>query len=209
MDNDLIVLVADRHMEGAFTGLMSNPEKLGIRRIEPQIRIHPGRDPGCRTTAAEFLRPFLRSNRHAIVAFDRHGCGSDLMPVDIQSKVELQLSRNGWEQRSRVVVIDPELEAWVWAPNRHVSRMLGWGDDFGRLRAWLNGRGLWPSGHSKPLDPKQAMETAMRHAPNRKRPRRSSALFEGMANSSNPQCCNDSAFARLRDTLRAWFPAEN
>ena len=206
MDRDLVVLVADRHMERAFKGLLSQQEKFGIRNIDYQILTHPGHDPGCRTQAVELLRPFLSSSNYAIVAFDYHGCGSSLMPAEVQSKIERQLFVNGWEKRSHVVVIDPELEEWVWAPSPHVSRALGWGDNFGNLRRWLHDRGLWPSGRSKPIDPKRAMETAMRNAPGDKRPRRSSTIFERIAKSSDPMSCRDSAFSQLRETLQAWFP---
>ena len=193
-------------MEGAFNGLLSRPEKFGIRNIDYQILVHPKRDPGCRTQAVEFLRPFLSSSNYAMVAFDHHGCGSSLIPTKIQSKVGRLLFVNGWEKRSHVVVIDPELEEWVWAPSPHVSRALGWGNNFSDLRRWLHDRDLWPSGQSKPIDPKQAMEAAMHNAPGANRPRRSSAIFERIANSSDPMSCRDSAFSQLRETLQAWFP---
>ena len=75
-ERDLIALVADRDMEQALQGLLTEPNRLGTRPVKHEIRIHPERDPGCRVGAVEFLRPFLRSSRYALVAFDLDGCGS-------------------------------------------------------------------------------------------------------------------------------------
>ena len=205
---DLVVLVADRHMEQAFIGLLEKPNRLNIRDIEFRIYVHPRHDPGCRLQAVDFLRPFQQSSRYALVAFDRAGFGSELPPDQIQDDVERKLSLNGWKQRCQVIVIDPELETWVWMRSAAVSQALGWDTEFNALEQWLRNRNLWPSGQPKPIDPKEAMEAAMRHAPASKRPRRSSALFKRIATSAQLSACCDPAFVHLRETLHSWFPQE-
>ncbi len=205
-ENDLIALVADRDMEQALHGLLTEPKRLGTRPVKHQIRIHPGRDPGCRVRAVEFLRPFLSSCRYALVVFDLDGCGSGADRLGTQSLVQDRLMRNGWADRCKVVVIDPELESWVWAPSHNVSEALGWGPDFGSLRSWLRDRELWPADKPKPPDPKRAMRTAIRNAQPDRRPRLSATLFDRIARASHPRNCNDPALVEMRETLRSWFP---
>ena len=111
----LVVLVADRDIEETLAKLFRRPESLGLGSFRFEIRRHPGRDAGCRADAANFLRQFLRASRYALVVFDRDGSGSTLSREEIEGALEDSLWRNGWEDRAGAVVIDPELEAWVWA----------------------------------------------------------------------------------------------
>jgi hypothetical protein len=62
------------------------------------------------------------------VLFDYYGCGAEheMAPEEIEDEVEEKLSRSGWEDRARCVVIDPELEVWVWSDSPEVDRCLGW-----------------------------------------------------------------------------------
>lgn len=200
---DLFVLSADREMANVLAGLLARPMDLGIRRVEFDIERHLNRDSGCRTGAVEYLRPFLRSYRHALVVFDRDGCGSNLRREEIQQRLGNNLGRNGWQDRARVVVIDPELEVWIWANSTVVSRALGW-DSYRELRHWLASRGLWPQGSVKPNDPKKAMEQAMRS----RRAQISPRLFRKLADKMDFSGCRDLAFNELRATLRTWFPPE-
>lgn len=203
---DLFVLVADSSMEQAFEGLLAQHDKLHIRRIRYDIEVHPNHDAGCRTDAVEMLRPYITGYRYAMVVFDHDGCGQEsLRRQQIQQDVEKDLERNGWENRCKAVVIEPELESWVWAPSGEVSEILGWGSDFRALREWLQARGLWSDNEPKPSDPKRAMEKAMR----RTGVRRSATLFKRIADTSQPESCEDPAFVELRETLQGWFPLGN
>lgn len=100
----LVALVADRDIEESLAKLFGRPEHLGIRPFRFAITRHPDRDAGCRAHAANFLRQFLRSYRHALVVFDRDGCGSPSTREEIERTVERDLSRNGWERRAHAVV---------------------------------------------------------------------------------------------------------
>ena len=199
---DLFVLAADRDMANALEGLLSRSGDLGIRDVAFDVRRHPDRDSGCRTGSVEHLRPYLNRYDHALIVFDRHGCGDDRPRQDIQRYVEDGLARNGWERRAKAIVIDPELEAWTWSTSPAVSRILGWGDQYSALRRWLESQKLWPRGRSKPPDPKKAMRKAMQN----KRVRRSSRQFSGLAKDVDFNGCQDPAFNELRQTLQAWFP---
>ena len=202
---DLYVLVADQDMLETMTSLLSRPESLAIRRISYAVDKHLQRDAGCRTDAARRLRPFIRDCRYALVVFDKHGCGrDDYSREDIQIEVETDLSDNGWQDRSRAIVIEPELEAWVWSASNHVPRTLGWDNNYDELKQWLEDIDLWPPGAPKPSDPKEAMRAALRE----KKRRVSSALFGRLAGSVTLRGCEDPAFTELVDTLRSWFPPE-
>lgn len=202
---DVFALVADKSMEQAFEGLLAQHEELRIRQIRYDIEVHPNHDAGCRKNAVGMLRPYITGYRYALVVFDHHGCGSRASRKNLQQEVQENLERNGWENRCKVIVIEPELENRVWAPSGKVSEILGWGSDFRALRKWLQTRGLWSDNDPKPSDPKRAMQEALRY----KRVRRSSTLFKRIANISQLQDCRDPAFIELRETFQDWFPADS
>lgn len=200
---NLIVLASDKHIAASLEILIGQRHAdLGISPITFDVRRHPESDPGCRTKAVEFLRPFINQYSRALVVFDQKGCGSGSPREEIQDGVETALSRNGWAERSKAIVIAPELESWVWSPAEDVARALGWGRDFAPLRNWLGTRGLWPARRFKPAEPKEAMEQALRH----KKKVRSSALFRELAASVQFTGCRDAAFVELQGVLRTWFP---
>ena len=202
---DLYVLVADQDMLETMMSLLSRPESLGIRRISYAVDKHLQRDAGCRSDAARHLRPFLGDYRYALVVFDKHGCGrDDDSREDVQIEVEDDLFRNEWRDRSRAIVIEPELEAWVWSASNHVPRALGWDNNYDELRQWLEDIDCWPPGAPKPSEPKEAMRAALR----KKKRRISSALFGRLAKSVTLRGCEDPAFEEFTHTLRSWFPRE-
>lgn len=202
----LVVLVADKQMEFAIRGLLSRHHALAIREIEATVYRHPNSDPGCRKEAHNFLRPFHSDFHHALVLFDRHGCGRSEAPVkELQREVEEQLQRTGWDDRARCVVLDPELEVWVWSDSPEVNSCLGWQDRDVPVQEWLKEQGLWdPVDAPKPAAPKDALEVALREVgiP------RSAAVFEKLARRVSVNRCTDESFGRLRTILQEWFPLE-
>lgn len=199
---DLYVLVADQDMVEALDGLLANHARLGIRPIDYAIAKHLQRDPGCRTDASQYLRGRIHDYHHALVVFDRNGCGDDSSREEIQRTVERDLETNGWRDRSRVVVIDPELESWVWNGSNEVPKVLGWPGAYEQIKAWLVDEELWPSSSSKPPDPKKALRAVLR----KRRKHVSSRLFGELARSITVRRCQDPAFAALTEILHHWFP---
>ena len=199
---DLFVLVADLDMEQTVRGLLARPESLEMAPMKFDVRRHPRRDSGCRTGAVEYLRAVLRSYSHALVMFDLHGSGSHRSREETGHEIEDALSRNGWDGRAKAIVIEPELEAWVWADSEKVPQVLGWNKKYAELRRWLREQGLWPNGSHKPPDPKEAMERAMQES----RSRRSSRKFFELANVISLKRCRDPSFNDFKQTLRTWFP---
>lgn len=201
---DLIALVADIDAENALRGIFSRPQSLGIRPITERIDRHVQRDSGCYRNAPEYLRPFVGQFRRALVVFDQHGCGHDEVPRDqLEADVEERLARNGWADRAAVIVVAPELEAWVWSDSPIVARVLGWRGEMRRLQEWLQSNGLLGAGRGKPLDPKVCFLRALRQA----RRGYSAILFRRLAEQVSLERCTDPAFLKLKETLRHWFPA--
>ena len=203
---DLYVLVADLDMLQTMEMLLNHGESLGIGAIDYDVARHLQRDPGCRVDASRYLRHRICHYRYALVMFDREGCGHDAAREAIQEEVEKGLARNGWSNRSKAIVIDPELEAWVWSESRGVPEVLGWGADYVGLRNWLKSQDLWPGDCPKPPEPKKAMLAAMRHQRVKRSSRKFSALTTKIAVDGSLSNCQDPAFNELRDTLRRWFP---
>ena len=200
------MLVADQDMVETLEALLERPMSLGIRPIQHVVDKHLQHDPGCRTDASESLRHHLNHYRRALVVLDKHGCGREnASREDIQREIERNLAANGWSDRAKAVVIDPELEAWVWTGSPNVARVLGWPRGYEHLKAWLVRRGQWLDGSAKPPCPKAAMEAVLRETgvP------RSAALFGEMARRVTLHRCQCPAFAELRSTLQRWFSQED
>ena len=123
--------------------------------------------------------------------FDRNGCGDDASREEIQHDVERDLEENGWRGRSKVVVIDPELEPWIWNASNRISVMLGWnGGGYKDMKASLVDQGLWLANSSKPEEPKRAMRAVLRKGQRHA----SSKLFGDLAGSITLRGCRDPAF---------------
>ena len=205
-ESDLVVLVPSEPEHQVLQALLTTRRpSLGIRAVRCLgVFVHPRRDAGCYREAPDFLRGFARRAQYALVIFDHHGCGRDAVPAEsIAEETEGRLARSGWEGRARVVVVEPELEAWVWSDSPGVADVLGWQGRQPALREWLEDRGLWRRCDPKPHDPKCALKEALDethgHYP--------SALYSDLAARVSLNRCIDPAFRRLKATLREWFPA--
>lgn len=201
---DLIILAADKNIDYGLRGLLSRPAALGTQAIDADILVHPRRDPGCLREAHDFLRPFQRDFRRALVVFDREGSGREGHSGDaLEQEVRTRLSASGWDDRAEVIVPDPELEVWVFANSPHVERCLKWPYGRGTIRRWLERQNRWEEGRPKPDAPKEALERALREI----RQPRSSALYECLGRRVSVRGCEDRAFNKLTTTLAGWFPA--
>lgn len=189
---DLIILVADHNAEHALLGLLRRPDALGIREVQFDIRVHPQRDPGVYRRAPEFLRPFIRQYRYALVLLDREGSGAERAGAErMRSAVQERLERNGWEGRCQVIVLNPELEAWVWVDDPAVAKALQ--ISLQDLRNLLR--------EGKPPRPKETLENLLEE----RRIPRSSSLYEDLASQVDFRKCADPAFHLLWETLQRWF----
>jgi hypothetical protein len=201
---DLVVLVADKDMEQAMIRLLQRAASLGIAAPTHDIYTHPNRDNGCRTAGHELLRPFTSRCRHALVVFDREGSGGEALDrAELERRVEAQLAANGWGDRCAALALDPELEVWMWVDSSELDRVIGWEGAALPVRDWLRSQGFAIGADGKPLRPKEALRSALRHA--RKQP--SASLFAALASRANLSRCADPSFLRLKSILQRWFPA--
>jgi hypothetical protein len=190
-------------MEAAVTGLLSRHKALRIREVGFEIYRHPGHDAGCRTQCHTFLRSFCNQFEYAIVILDREGSGRDqTAPQELESQLEDQLARNGWGGRASVIVLDPELEIWIWGSSLEIDQVMGWSGRVPSLRQWLVEEGYISTADAKPSRPKEAFRHALRFV--RKQP--SSSLFLKLAQRASFKECTDRAFVKLKNRLAAWFP---
>jgi hypothetical protein len=131
---DLIVLAADKSMKLVLEALLARAAHLRLRSITFDAFSHPENDPGVRLRAHSFLRGQLGNYGYAVALCDRCGSGSKETHSreTLEKRIEGGLQSNGWENRSAAVVIDPELENWMWGD---------WGTSSNALR-WTNARSL-------------------------------------------------------------------
>lgn len=203
---DLVAYVADKHQEATLRGLLSRRQSLEIRAPTTEIYVSTGHDPDCRRQGPQFLRVFQRQFRFALLMLDHQGSGAEsLSALDLEAELQHRLDASGWQDRSTVVVIEPELEAWVWSPSPQVDAVLGWQGRIPSLRQWLSDEGLIGLNDPKPRDPKTALHRALRAV--EKRP--SAAIYQQLAEKVSLRHCQDRAFQKLWQSLQKWFPSDS
>ncbi|MBI2194836.1 MAG: hypothetical protein HYU36_22880 [Planctomycetes bacterium] len=199
---DLLVLVSDRNMEAAVSGVLSRPKAIGIRALVVDVRCHAERDAGCRVSGVDFLRTFVGQYRHSLLMFDLEGCGQEEKRAnEIEVELERALASSGWSHGAGVIVLDPELEVWVFGDLPHVEAELGWKGRSPSLKCWLLKQGFLAEGASKPGRPKEALEAALREV----RKPRSSVLYQSLAGKVSMDRCSDRAFLKFKAILKDWF----
>ncbi len=207
---DCIFLLADKNMEAAFIGFFTRPQfhmTLGIREFEfdPQqdIIVEPGNDPGVYTRAHQLISPYLRTHRYAVVVLDNAWEGSPGVEK-IHSNIKTNLITTGWDKENCVViVIDPELETWILQDNQNVADAFRFKQDVS-LRQWLQNKGLWNNTDTKSVDPKKAVEAALKVS----RIPRSSAIYKNITGQVSVKRCVDPAFHSLCSIMQQWFPLD-
>jgi hypothetical protein len=219
---DCVFLVADSHMQAAFTSFLSlehKAQKLGcgpFRFNAESDLVLAGNDPAVHRRGHELLRPYLRTHRYAVLALD-FAFGHQLQPSEITSELTKNMQGVGWDlSRFVVILIVPELEQWFWQDDPSVQEEVLLRDlspaeraAQGSLRAFLASQSdghhsLWPPDQPKPRDPKEAMQRAMVAFRRRSSP---PAIFGEVFRRVSVTRCQDPAFCTLRTALATWFPA--
>lgn len=208
---DCIFLLADTNMHAAFEGFFSRPgfhKSLGCGEFDfdPRldIKVAAGdNDSGLYTRGHELLRTFHQTYRRAVMVLDAEWEGSPSAEA-IKEHITRQIQTTEWENGTfRVIVIDPELENWIWQRNDHVARGLGF-DSMQVLMEDPDIQRAWPKDSPKPNQPKDILELLLR----KRRIPRSSAIYRKITSQVSVRNCQDTAFQELTCTLRTWFPSE-
>lgn len=156
--SDLIVLTADLDMENAMKGVLTRHQSLAIRQISTNIVRHPQHDPGCAAQGVDFLSRYADQYDHGLLMFDHEGSGREQTDrKQLQASLNADLARRPWEGQARALVIQPELESWIWSDSPHVGTVLGWRNQPTSLRAWLLEQGWLREGGDKPDRPKRGL----------------------------------------------------
>ncbi len=199
---DLIILVADKNMEFSVKGALRRHKALGTRELDFHILTHPNRDGGVRTTGVQLLGLERRQFQHALLLLDIEGSGASESALVLEGKLDAQLDVD-WHGSAKAIVIEPELEAWIWGSDNAMEAVLDWKEPT-HIRQWLSSQSpefLFDLNH-KPTRPKEAFERVLYFL----RKPRSSAQYEGLTKAISLPGCKDPAFLRLRHTLQQWFP---
>lgn len=198
---DLVLLVADKNTHFALKGALGRPEALGIRPIEFEFRVHPGRDGGTRRSGPEMLALECRRFRHGLLVLDLEGSGTNLPSAkELEAELDRRLSDH-WKGVAKSIVIEPEVDVWMWGADNSVESALEWPAGKG-VRQWLREQGFAFGPNEKPVRPKEALEAVLRLTGMP----RSSALYQTIAEKISLRRCADESFGRLRDQLIEWFP---
>ena len=202
---DLVLLVADKNIRATLEGLLGRPHALGIRPVTFDLFVHPRCDPGCFHEGAAFLASRRQGYGRGVLVFDRAwGVAPATDAEELRTKAEGRLAAAGLAGWAAAVVLDPELEAWVFSDSPHVGRALGWEGRSPDLWDWLRGQGLLHPSTMKPADPKGAVEALLWEV----RKPRSSATYRDLAGTVSLARCTNPAFTRLRQIFQSWFPPE-
>jgi hypothetical protein len=201
---DLIVVVADSYQEKVMEGLLPRlPLSSGTAVFAFDIIRNPGHDSGSYNDSHELLRPFMNQYRYAVVIFDFEGCGAEHLKTkkEIEQEVQGLLNNNGWDNRNAIVVIEPEVENWMWIDNIHVEQAIGW-EKPESLYNWARNEGLIAGSANKPTRPKETLEAALRISETPK----STAIYKKIASLVSYKRCEDPSFNQLIRQLTDWFP---
>lgn len=199
-------------MHSAFEGFLTRQgfcQSLGCGAFDfdPRHDLHVAagdNDPGLYVRGHELLRPFQTTHRRAVVVLDAEWDGSPGADA-IRDNLTQKILTTGWDGDAfQVIVIEPELENWIWQQNDHVAQGLGF-DNRHHLMADPHIQAAWPAGQIKPTDPKTIMEALLR----KQRIPRSSAIYKQITSRISVRHCQDTAFQLLVQRFRVWFPPEN
>ena len=199
-----IFLVADKDMEFSIKGILTRVKTIGMSQISYDINVHPQHDPGCRTSGTSWLRNFSTQYKQCFLVFDYEGSGeNNLSAEDLEKQLEEQLITFGWNAgTAHVLVINPELENWVWAQSQHLADLLDL-SDMNSVKEWLERENFTILDNQKPERPKEAFELRLEQI----REPRSSALCKELASKVSFKNCTDRSFQKLIEILQNTFPA--
>ena len=200
---DVIFLVADNNIKYLMEALLKRiPQIERINNFTYDVVVDTNRDPGVYNNSSKILRLYLNLYKYAITICDYEGCGveCDLRRIDIEQKIEADLDRNGWTDRCASIVVDPEIENWIWVHYSHMQHAINWNRPE-TIHQWASNNGWLKNNNNKPSRPKEAFEAALKLV----RTPRSSALYKQIASSASYKKCTDPAFNKLLLTLKQWI----
>ena len=201
---DLRILVADGTTENVVKTVLQRHRSLGIPtpfHNNSRVIVHSERDPGVYHRGHELLSASPEA-RYTLVILDSDWEGAPSANT-IRSDIIQNLGRIGVnENESDVIVIEPELEKWIWViDNSNFLRIINWNGSSSDLRNWLLDNRFEIDAHNKPTRPKEALEAVLRYTG---RPF-SSAIHKEIAEVVSLQNCVEPTFLLFKNKLNEWF----
>jgi hypothetical protein len=236
----LLILTADYECVATLRGFFERRDfhkKLGCGPIqlggiffdsERDIRVHPGHDSGVSKDPQLVLLPERNRYDKALVILDQAWSGApdaDEIVANIETIAEHEAR---WQrERFEVILIQPELEAWIWQRNIHVCEAFEFSGSENELWDLLSLRSLeldsrskkhvfvpvdtlaalapaWSLQDPKPTNPKGVVEALTRHCGSGP----ASGVFNEIARTIGVRNCVDKSFHKMRDALCRWFPSQ-
>jgi len=206
---DCFFIVADANMEYTLRGMLSRERfdltlQCGLFAFDARLDLLVAvgdNDPGLFQRIESYVRPVRASHSYLVVMIDAEWAGSP-GAAQIRTHIVEGCVRSGWSENDVVaVVMDPELETWMWQDSPIVESVVGHSGP--SLRQHLAASGAWPLTSAKPLRPKETLEAELRR---NRIPRIVGTLYRKVAERVSVKSCVDPAFAELQAALRRWFP---
>ena len=201
LSKDLVVLAADGTIQRTIQTLLEERrDSLGISALTVDFQTHRHRDSGCRTAPGEVINPLRNRYAKGMVVFDFHGSGErQRTAVELEADLEQELRNAGWGPDGiTVMVIEPELEAWVFgASSRQLERLVDWSQPT-PISSWLELSGYVNPPEFKPSDPQSAFDEMLKLQGKR----RSRRLFADLSRTVSLARCQDRAFNKFRAALQ-------
>jgi len=203
----LVILVADGTMRAVFQAFFKRSrffDTLECAQFDFDPKSEVFNDPlhtdgGVHKRCDELLRGYQRTHERALVVIDQQ-FGGERPANEIREEMLDRLRRSGWDnERVQVVVIDPELEVWLWQDNANVEQALR---SDGTLRQALIRSGEWPEHTDKPLQPKETIQRLIKA----NRAGAPMAVYATIAGKVAVSRCTDASFAIFKATVQNWFP---
>ncbi|MBU1195216.1 MAG: hypothetical protein KKE62_16060 [Proteobacteria bacterium] len=208
---DCVFLLADTNMKAVFEGFLDRERfhlslqcgNFEFTSKQDLVVASGDNDPGLYTRGHELLKPYVATHNHAVIVLDAQWDGSP-GPEAITEHITTNLLRSGWKQTNcKVIVIDPELENWIWQKSDHVAKALGL-ESSSEFSSVVDAD-VWPDGQAKPDQPKETLEAVLKS----RRIPRSSSIYKKITCKVSISRCQDASFLLLKSTFQSWFPMEN
>ena len=197
---NLLILCADPSIKVTVETLLAKRKKsLNISDISYELKVHDDRDTGVLNEGLELTRKYRNQFHKFILIFDYDGCGSSESPEEIRERLLNQGRSLGFsEDNLELIIINPELEIWVWKNIIHLAKMVGWTES--QLRDWLKSN--YGIENKKPEKPQAVYRKLLWH---RQKPK-SADNFRYLAEKISLRNCQEQGFKLFSETLRKWFP---
>lgn len=180
-EKDLVVLLPSKDAQFLWSGVLARAVDMGLRTPSVQFDTHQLRDAGC-LDADEFLESQTsRFERALVFVANRTRSGRPgRSREELESTIERNMERSGWEHRVKAIVVDPGIERWL------LERELG--------GTWMPGAG----------DLQSMIDEALR----RRRTPRSPEIYRALGARLVEEGGSDPAWRKMIATLKQWFGLE-